>query len=311
MDHNAALSILAQRTCVQCKASKKKCNKLLPKCSRCLRLTLECSYSEGAKPIRETDSVSSESRFDEVFQRLQRLEAHVFPSGHAKDGPLPQDVLSNGHSNKQDDKIITHENWAVNPGYVKPSHMTLVLFGTLTSVLGESNTTMQAVVQQYFKTTARWLPMIWQAKIEEQVSRFRGLESTSKFHLQCLAMFVLSSHVTAQQGQTLAEHPWYRACKYFFAHFIALGKPCVEYVQAGMLLALFEHVQCVEDRAPTTLGICIRVAHDLGWDDVVATGSSYNPGELTPQHEEIFLTWWGLQRLERCVRACTFSRLCA
>ena len=72
-----------------------------------------------------------------------------------------------------------------------------------------------------------------------------------------------------------------------------------------MLIALFEHVQCVEQHAPATLGICVRLAYDLELGEVVARQSSRGPGEMVSEEEEIVLTWWGLSRLERRDRADT------
>lgn len=141
--------------------------------------------------------------------------------------------------------------------------------------------------------------MLWQAEVEKQANEFSIVETTSKLQLLLLTMLLLSTRLTKEEMDAPSEHHLYRACKYFFAHFVALGTPCIELIQSGMLISLFECMQCVEDRAPTTLGICIRLAYDLELDDAIAKQSSYKPGEMTPRDEEEVLTWWALQRLER------------
>lgn len=89
------------------------------------------------------------------------------------------------------------------------------------------------------------------------------------------------------------------ACKSFFAQLVALGEPCIELIQAGVLIALFEHLQCVGDRALTTLGICMRLGYMLEIDEVVAAQADCEPGKMTPDDEEVVLTYWGLSQLDR------------
>ncbi|CAI6313814.1 unnamed protein product [Periconia digitata] len=328
--------------CGLCKATKKGCDRGLPKCGRCDRLDHECIYPPSEKPARKkrkplprtegidklmvhqgeqwanTDahthtsdphSSLSNSRFEEVFLRLQRLEQQVFASNHStitppkshteEQAPISLDTPPRSQIEGQTPREITNDNWALKPGLLKTTHVQLVLFGTLSPALKAKNTTCQAVAHQYFRTVGRWLPMISRTKIDNEISAFRQLDSSSRFQLLILAMLLLSDRLDEEYMVTPSDHPYYRACKYFFAHFTALGTPCIEWIQVGMLIALFEHFQCVDNRAPATLGVCIRLAYDLDLDDAVAGQSSCTPGEMTPQSEEMVLTWWGLQRLER------------
>ncbi|KAF1957216.1 hypothetical protein CC80DRAFT_547934 [Byssothecium circinans] len=297
---------LAQRTCLQCKESKKRCDKLIPKCSRCSRLTTDCTYNEPERPNgQEIIAEPSDARFDEVFQRLQKLEAQVFRT-HDVSRPIPlaEDmVVETQNQSQASDTVnsftINPENWAVHPGHLRPRHMRMILFGSLMSALKAHNTTVHVVSAQYFARTHQWLPIIWQDKFERQVVAFNGIDETDRFLLQILAMQLLVTPLDIGRLSTPEECPWYRACKHHFAQFVALGEPSIEIVQMGMLVALHEYLQDIGERALTTLGFCVRIAYDIGLDDVVARQAECSPGEMRPLDEEAVLTWWGLSRLER------------
>ncbi|KAF2643609.1 hypothetical protein P280DRAFT_547732 [Massarina eburnea CBS 473.64] len=304
---------LAQRTCLQCKASKKRCDKLIPKCSRCSRLVTFCAYNnEHERPeVQQTDTVtaseSADSRFDDVFQRLQRLEAQVFQTGannaSIQNTPSQDSVMIENEEQSQapqtgSPRTVDPESWALNPGHLRIRHMSMILLSSLMRILKENNTTMPAVAQLYFGQTHKWLPIIWQAKFERQVAAFNVIDDTDGFLLQMLAMHLLVTPIDAEKLKRPEECPWYRTCKYHFAQYVALAEPRIELVQVGMLIALHEYLQDME-RALTTLGVAIRIAFDLGLDEIVARQANCSPGEMKPEDEEVVLTWWGLSRLER------------
>jgi hypothetical protein len=201
-----------------------------------------------------------------------------------------------------DPPTITSSNWALNPGHLWPRHMGMIVFGSLMTALKEHKTTIRAVSQTYFAHTHKWLPIIWQEKFERQVAEFNVLDGTDNFVLLVLVMQLLVTPPSKKEDHGAELCPWYRTCKYHFAQYVALGEPCIELVQMGMLVALYEYLQAMEDRALTTLGICVRIAYDLEMDDIVSRRSSCQPGEMKPENEEVVLTWWGLSRLERYVR---------
>lgn len=317
--------LLAQKTCVQCKSSKKKCDKLLPACSRCLRycthrspsaesdipqpLTTDCRLSLGCSyPERDRQDESdvnyhrNDSRFDEVFRRLNTIEAHVFSRGEGHRRTPAQEKSPATLSEPEGARNPL--SLAVNPETLEPQYLGLVLWASVVRALDEHETNIAATAQQYFASTHKWLPIITQAKFERErlkhFDNFHISQSSDKFLLIVFAMHLVVTPISQHpQAESITQSIWYRTCKYHFAQHVALSHPSLELIQAGMLIALFEHVQCVEQRALTTLGICVRLAYDLELDEVVARQSSRGPGEMVLEEEEIVLTWWGLSRLER------------
>jgi hypothetical protein len=262
------------------------------------RLSTDCTYSE---PERHNTSESGQdavdSRFDEVFQRLAKLESRVFIASDSRDEdtaqerPLPSQI---------EQAPLTQPNVAFNPDALKPQNMRLLLHSSVVRALWEADTTMEAIAHTHFSTTHRWLPIISRTKFEKQRALFQTMESETSFLLQISALHLLVTPYTEHPpADSLEESAWYMACKSFFGQHVALGEPCVELIQAGVIIALFEHLQCIGDRALTTLGICTRLAYMLELDEVVAAQGQYEPGHMTPENEEIVLTYWGLSQLDR------------
>ena len=100
-------------------------------------------------------------------------------------------------------------------------------------------------------------------------------------------------------ASSLKDSAWYVACKSFFAQHVALNEPCIEVIQAGVLIALFEYLQCIGDQALITLGICTRLGYVMELDEVVAAQADYEVGQMTPEGEEVVLTYWALSQLDR------------
>ncbi|KAF2449168.1 hypothetical protein P171DRAFT_187393 [Karstenula rhodostoma CBS 690.94] len=280
---------LAQRTCAQCKSSKKKCDKVLPKCGRCVRLAIGCLYPDLEKLTdSEPGNEGNDSRFEEVFERLRRIEAQVFsPQPAAHDGTEPQRSLvelARSHGIESPNPI----NWTLEPGTLKPQYMSLILWQSILATLDEHKATIHGVTRVYLSQTEQWLPMISSIKFEKELALFPQLISSDSFVLLALAIHLVTSPpVDHPPAASLAESPWYRKCKYLFQYYVGFKQPNIELVQAGMLIALFEFNQDIEDRALTTLGICCRLAYLLEFDEVMMKHSSQDLGKLSADDEEV------------------------
>ncbi|KAF2110659.1 hypothetical protein BDV96DRAFT_196758 [Lophiotrema nucula] len=289
---------LASRTCLACKNSKKKCDKLLPTCGRCLRLSIECSYVDTDRPEVVIGSNGfHDPRFDEIFRRLNTLEGHVFSPVQPPTGG--SNALEPASSN--DSMHITPPpDWSLDPSSLNPQWMGIILWGSTLRVVRENSTSVEEIMEKYFTHLHYWLPMVPRAKLEKQRIDFNELEPTEDFALLILAMHLNVAQKDEHPKQDdLKNSPWYRACKYHFGQYVALSEPTLALVQAGMLIALFEYTQCIGDRAWTTLGISARLAYMLGIDDIVDRIHSWGSREILPEEEESILTWWGLLLLDR------------
>ncbi|KAF2735341.1 hypothetical protein EJ04DRAFT_552099 [Polyplosphaeria fusca] len=296
----------AQKTCLQCKSSKKKCDKGLPRCGRCTRLSLKCLNGPTAD-LEDTggNDGTNDSRFDEVFRRLEKLEANAFPRNVTTTEASHTQLLSPpGNSEATGSTEKGSENWTLKAAELGSQWMGWMLWGSLLRVLEQTGRTVQSVMERYFKHIHHWLPMISRTRVAKEYQGFGELEPNAGLTMLVLAMHLVvtspSEHPNSNRND-LSESPWYRACKHHFAQHIGLLEPELGFIQAGILIALFEHSQGVKGRAHTTIGICARMAYTLDFDVTVAEHSLTDPGEVQPRDAEIVRTWWSLTVMDRYI----------
>ena len=259
------------------------------------RLAIDCSYP-GPERSNETDAVNEavEARFDEVFERLKTIEAHVFPSRstaqpHGRHSEQQQSLmnLAQSHGIENPNPI----SWTLEPGTLKPQYLSLMLWQSVFATLDEHGTTLDEVTRTYISQTDRWLPMISLLRYHKEFALFRQIRSSDNFLVLALAMHLVISPQTEHPScDSLAESPWYRKCKYMFSQFVAFREPSIEIIQAGMLISVFEFSHCIENRALTTLGICCRLAYVMDFDEVMAKHAAQDLGKLNREDEEVSRT---------------------
>ncbi|KAL1964574.1 hypothetical protein VTN77DRAFT_6871 [Rasamsonia byssochlamydoides] len=279
---------LAGRACANCKGSKKKCDRMLPSCSRCSRLSMDCSYGELSDP----PETGPESKFEEIFRRLDRIEAHVFRSEQHQAAALtsqPANSLATAASEAEKSRM---EKWQLNPAFITPSYMKFLLGINTMRTLEENRTNPREVGHKYFRTIHRWMPIVSEEKFSRGLEGVHRMEPTAEFALLVLSMFLVTANPSAfKDGVSRADSSLYRICKYQYSLFLSLGEPSIDFIQAGLLIAFFEHVQCVADRAYVTVGSCARMAYLLGL---------YETSQRA-QLEERNTTWWAIIMMDRYI----------
>lgn len=179
-------------------------------------------------------------------------------------------------------------NWALEPGTLKPQYLSLMLWQSILATLDEHKVTVKEVISVYISQTDNWLPMLSSAKLQKELKLHSQIHSSDKFVLLLLSIHLLvSPPADHPPSASLAESTWYRKCKYMFSQFVAFREPNVELIQAGMLIALFEFHNCIEDRAFTTLGICCRLAYLLDFDEIISKHSTQDLGKMSDEDEEV------------------------
>ncbi|KAF2193703.1 hypothetical protein K469DRAFT_691225 [Zopfia rhizophila CBS 207.26] len=185
---------------------------------------------------------------------------------------------------------------------LRPQWMHFTLWSCVLRFLSDNHTTIERTTQKYFATVHMWLPIISQSRLQRANQKFDDLEPSPGFSLRILAMHLLitslSEYPTTPNSE---ESQWYRACKHHFGQHVALAESSIDLVQTGIPIALFEHTQCIHNRAHMTIGICARVTYTLKMDDVVAQQSNRALGEMNLKVKAMILTWWGLILLDRYI----------
>ncbi|KAL4938805.1 hypothetical protein BDV06DRAFT_46721 [Aspergillus oleicola] len=249
--HSPGARESAVHACAQCKASKKKCDKALPSCNRCSRLIIRCIYDEGAG-IAPAEIIS---RFQAVFDRLERLEENVFaPSAVTNATPAPSISLSARPKDLEADK------WQISPRLLQPSYLDVIAGANVYKILEDKGMTMRGVIQTYFDTIHNYIPIISRGKLDKQIQEAETLNSKGAFMVLVMAIILFTEHPTADSNGALGLSELYQVCKYHFSLFLSLKNPSIELIQAGLCITLYEYAHCITERAYITIGTCARMA---------------------------------------------------
>ncbi|PSN73449.1 hypothetical protein BS50DRAFT_582982 [Corynespora cassiicola Philippines] len=260
------------------------------------RLSVSCLYPDAdTSHDTETSPGQSGTRIDEILERLSNIESHI---GLSNSDTNPNSTPSGLTQSLASSNRAIPDDWKISPGNLHPDSLGMVTYGSLVRVQREKNTPLATFINKYFSYTHFWLPMVRRRKLDTEFENLDTLiiEGNDDYKIVFLAMHLLVSDKIP--GDTSSSYD-YRACKYHFGHYLTLKKPYVHLIQAGMMIALYEHMQSIEDRAVTTLGICARLAYTLNLDRLVAEISYRAKADLSAEEEEAVLTWWGLSLLDR------------
>lgn len=262
------------------------------------RLSIDCLYS-GIEKIdgSEAGQDLGGSKFSEVFRRLAELEAHVFSTRATSDVPgTLERPIQNVRMSPHD--VVEPRDWTLSPGTLRSQHVAFMVWGSVFKTLKENNTSIESVGQKYFAHTQKWIPMISHTRFAEG----QAGGGNERFPLLVLTMhLIVTPYSEHPPTKLISDSPWYRAAKHHFGQYVALVEPSLELVQAGLLIALFEHTQCVASRATITLGVCGTLAHALDLENSSIQESIPVQEEMSPEKQEMALTWWSLFLLERQV----------
>ncbi|KAL5364662.1 hypothetical protein BJX96DRAFT_137848 [Aspergillus floccosus] len=288
---NSAVAQFASRICVQCKSSKKKCDKTLPTCNRCSRLSLPCTYDDAA----ETGTKDFTAQFQAIFDRLERLESRVPASEIERpSGESGQRVNLNIEANESN-----RSDWQLKPGLLQPSYLELIVAMNLSKILEDKGTSVRAVGEKYLDLIHDHLPAMSRERLEWRIQESERLDQNGPFLIFITSILLLTEEPADSSVASSTSSPTelYRVCKYTHSLFVSLKEPCIELIQSGVMIALYEYAQCMEDQAYLTIGTCSRMANAIGLYSAASDISQTS--ELTNDLEEKMSLLLGIYVVDR------------
>ncbi|GIJ83180.1 hypothetical protein Asppvi_001699 [Aspergillus pseudoviridinutans] len=199
--------MLASNVCGRCKAQKRKCDKLLPSCTRCVNLRLSCDYDLHIS--REINAVSSISEF--LFFHVPVAAGQLW---------LPASL-----------QATTLERWTLD---IDRFVVRLVMAN-----LGEPRSRLHSALKVYFDSVQPWLPVIHERNFRQRLSQLLNKPRADKV-LLLLVIYPLitervsEAHYHPEQSQT------YYLCKYLFSFLQLTRPPCLDMVETGLLFVVYE-----------------------------------------------------------------------
>lgn len=152
---------------------------------------------------------------------------------------------------------------------------------------------------RYFSFVHTWYPIIAKKELYDRLPRIRSSPKGD------FSLLVLTIHLVSQIYRQIPRardslEQLYHTTKGFYSILMSTGRSSLEVIQAGLLLAIYEHCQALHDATYQTLGACARMGYTLGFDktlsqDVLLDAQANSVAERQRQ------VWWGIIILERYI----------
>ncbi|KAL2066647.1 hypothetical protein VTL71DRAFT_2719 [Oculimacula yallundae] len=275
------MSTLSFNVCQRCKRRKKKCDRALPSCVRCTRLRVPCNYnlpqSHGIPTPPESAINGTDEVRSEAVSSLTAQDRNSFPEILDPFNFTLQAVLQVPTSPNLDEQL-TKQCWSI-----------ISRNGAEDGILSSCST--------YFSFIHPWLPILSKDILFDQILSQRSMPKGD------VTILMLMVHLLSQLHQPIEievgrSEQLYSTAKGLYGYWMSTGKPSIVLVQAGILLAVYEHTQALHDETYLTLGACARMGYILGLDRTLSHDFQPSPEE---EHTAIRQrqVWWGIIILER------------
>ncbi|KAG4423432.1 hypothetical protein IFR04_003399 [Cadophora malorum] len=153
----------------------------------------------------------------------------------------------------------------------------------------------------YFQFVHVWFPIISKETLFDQILQQRS-SPRGEVAMLVLAIHLVSQMYTKVPREKSSLEQLYYTTKGLYGIFSSTGRSSIEMVQAGLLMAFYEHCQALHDAAYLTLGACARMGYVLGFDKTLSS-DTHSDTHLDPVAESIAAkqrqVWWGIIILER------------
>lgn len=173
------------------------------------------------------------------------------------------------------------------------------VFGLVLSILLEQQCHPHEIVNSYFKYIHPWFPIIHQRNFRLRLSQSHQAPRAATA-LLLLSLYLVIPTCSSNTTQSNSETYVYSLCKYLFSFLQLHCEPCVETVQSGLLLVLYELGSSLVTAASIAIGSCARIAQIMDLHSSTSPQTEVAIGSWVDQ-EEKKRVWLGTYMLDRCV----------
>ena len=299
----------APQACISCRKQKRKCDKLLPGCSLCTRMSRSCDYSESIPTPTHEDFASMRQKIADLEARLEgrRSESWHGPmcsiSRSPSDGAEPR-TAANGNGTFPAAFFLDAEVFKEAQMTVKKPKMAIP--ADVAATVGVSILDIQDVVERYFANIHTWLPFVSKKRMQLALSN-PSVELTIDLALLLLAMKLI---IQVPQGPQSVRSPLYAMTKSYFNMVESAGLMSIQLLQADVLIAAYEIGHAIYPAAYLTTGHCARLGHAIGLNDRQNAPQLLRrkPGAWA-EVEEMKRTWWAIMLLDRYLQMLSYLTL--
>lgn len=320
--------MMSQLVCYYCKLIKKKCDKRLPSCTRCARSAtksvlfqiIKCDHRRGAVcDYKARTNLTKEQELQILRDKFESLEQSFYPTAQRQRlGSPPHEVLAHltPHKNSRDnnhDKRQGHPKFTADHVLqtstlyaMDTENIHALAYKHVCSIFEHGNTNFTTVCGIYFNTVHKWLPILTESHIYNQIRHTTVGIPRGDFAILLVALYlIIQLPARSKLGSTI-EHslPIYSTVKALNAQIQALLPPSIYLLQAQLIITTFEHGQGLLTASYMSIGACARSSEILALDrhagDVSNRRGNFpdeDPGQLDDERR----LWWGCTIRDRYV----------
>ncbi|KAH8899364.1 hypothetical protein GQ53DRAFT_836418 [Thozetella sp. PMI_491] len=304
----AASGLRAVQACAACRKQKRKCDKTLPTCSLCSRMGRPCDYADSQPPPTADDLATLQSRLRELEHRLSKQEQESPPAiAEREPAPLanPRGPLWKGaQANRFPAAMFLDIDCFKWASMTVPRPSVEIPMEVL-EVLGRGNT-VQDAASSYFESIHCWFPIVSKKRMAIGIPMW---DAGPDLAMLFLAMKLVTAPPV--QGTRAVDNPLYPMARRFLSLLESSGTVSLQYVQALVLLAIYEMGHAVYPAAWMTVGACSRYADILGIPSFRESTAIMGTLSTWTEAEERRRVWWGIFILDRVISLGNKKRFCA
>lgn len=275
----------AFQACLSCRKQKRKCDKALPACSLCCRLSRLCDYRDGTSSNGSDDLA-------ELRQKVQELEARL-DSKNTFSRLSPYDGLGRPSQSVFPAMYFLDAEAYQEARFSIPQPVVTVPDEVL-ALLKEDD--LGALAESYFSTIHKWFPVVSRKRLCMTLASPHA-EPGADLALLFLCMRLIMD-VPVQSCQS-AQNALYWTAKSFFAMVESSALMTVHLIQSGLLLAAYEIGHAIYPAAFLTTGHCARLVYATGLHDQKDLPQMIKKPGSWAEQEELRRAWWGMLLLDR------------
>ncbi|OTB00648.1 hypothetical protein M426DRAFT_26352 [Hypoxylon sp. CI-4A] len=315
----ASIGGLAARACEKCRSSKRKCDKKLPSCDRCMRLNAKCHYIQDA-----TENVNTQGTQFVICQPRSLSHDVLFRGSEPLEGITASQILSlvpsiaaPGNNTLADWRSTINTYFlCIHPWYAVV-HPTLFEHQVVNLIAAVESPTQSETSNSLLNARSNGNGHLEHTLSDNPnpKSSFSSMSSlsyqpASDWHSKGVALLVVAMYLTTRMRITDAgEQPifdeTYRTVKRLLSSLLlaCVGDPNpeIEVVQCGALLALYEYGHGDAVMAYRTLSQTVVTARVLDIKPGQMADSGSDAVMLSVEEEQSGCLWWGMFILEQFI----------
>lgn len=295
-----SVGLRASQACVACRKQKRKCDKKLPLCSLCSRMSRSCDYTDNTPTPNADDFALLRQKVMDLEAKLEsrgtpwgRTNTIVSGSNHSQspDKHWPPEQASSFPSMFLLDSEIFKETRMLIPKPVLP--VSPDVSSTLGSIIDVRDT-----VERYFENVHLWLPIVSKKRMQLTLEN-PSLDVPADLALLLLTMKLIihGNHASPQDAQS----PLYWLTKFQLTIVESGGLITLQLLQAILLITAYELGHAVYPAAYLSSGHAVRLGTLMGLHDRQNAPQILRKSGAWAEVEEIKRCWWAALLFDRYV----------